>query len=41
MYVVDGEKKVSTVILFDKSDLVCINDEIEAAEWCEAVNSKG
>jgi len=41
MYVVDGEKKVSTVILFNKSDLVCINDEIEAAEWCEAVNSKG
>ena len=41
MYVVDGELNVSTVILFDKSDLICINDEIEENEWCVATMSKG
>jgi hypothetical protein len=41
MYVVDGGLNVSSVILFDKSELVCINDEIEAVDWCEATNSKG
>ena len=42
MYVVDGDTEpVSSVILFNKSDLSCINDELENTDWCEAINSEG
>lgn len=40
MYVVDGELPVSSVILFNKSDLSCINDALEEMDWCEAANAE-